>query len=180
MDESPLGKLPAEMQEMIIEYTVVQEKPILLRDKSTLVEIPIAKTCRELRSYSLKIFYEGNNFDFEVIDCNARFLANWSRLYARNYRLKYTNCLFLEGAPDWASAVAWLELHFAEPDILNLTGLSAEGGLEFPLFAVLGRAFMISRRLKIKGLLWPDVKPVVEDALWMSRGTVRWTNAPME
>lgn len=183
MDHSPLGTLPPELQDSILEYTIdalLPNGPIYLRDKGTLINLPIAQTSSELRKRSLRIFYEHNFFRAEVMDCDVRFLVEWLHQSARHYDFKGMSIGF-SGRADWANAMQWLKLsHDDLGSSLNLKVLNADESERTPLFAIMARAVQLVDRLKEKGMSWLEMAEIVEDALWMSRGAVHWRNAPSE
>lgn len=178
MDHSPFGKLPAELRDLILEAAVVFDAPITMRDKSSLIDLPITQTCSELRRRSLALFYERNIFHLEIVDCDASFMAEWRSHYIEDYALKHEhNAVKILGEGDWAKALTWLELSFADQNI-QLAALKDDSKYR-NLSVILARAFSISKRLKAAGMTWLDAKPVIEDALSLSKDAIHWRNAPV-
>lgn len=74
MDNSPFSKLSAELRNMIYEYALKQERPIIVTAYSTAKHtehehhtadrhpLALAQTCQEIRGESLQLFYAVNTF----------------------------------------------------------------------------------------------------------------------
>lgn len=87
MDNSPLSRLPPNIQSYIIRLALSYRSPITLLSRieaARRVEIPlfhhpgaVHHTCRDLRARYTKYFYEANHFHFTTADTLATVFSNF-------------------------------------------------------------------------------------------------------
>ncbi|PPJ51503.1 hypothetical protein CBER1_07969 [Cercospora berteroae] len=70
MENSLLGKLPAELRNNIYKFVLEAEKPLVIcsqsRNLNTATQPSLTRVCRQIRSETLEIFYHSNTFIAEI------------------------------------------------------------------------------------------------------------------
>lgn len=92
--QSRLLALPAELRNRIYEYALIQDgQPALLL------------TSCQIRQESLQIWYNRNDFEVPVRDCDASLLAKWGRHAKDKAPRGRKPVLVMSGVPHWANLV---------------------------------------------------------------------------
>ncbi|GAB7362598.1 hypothetical protein MBLNU230_g2912t1 [Neophaeotheca triangularis] len=84
MENSPLSRLPTELQDTILRAVLLAPSPLIIHPTIPVFPLPpISATCTELRDRSYKIFFGNNTFHFDVLNCDASRLLLFARTFKR-------------------------------------------------------------------------------------------------
>jgi len=94
---SALLELPAELRNLIYEYTLTAPDRLVLTN-DTLPEQPaLTRTCRQIRSECLPMFYEKNQFRYYCRDFSRVAINRWiDRIGTDNFKLTHTHNSYIQ------------------------------------------------------------------------------------
>ena len=125
----PPLSLPAEIREIIWEYTLIE--PEAIRVTRTLQEPGLLSACLRTRHEAQGLWYSGNRWSINVHDCDATLLVKWMRQCRRFASTEVMLYAELSGGVDWARLLTWLEIDYDERDYFtNLTIRSSNKNVE--------------------------------------------------
>ncbi|KAK3654133.1 hypothetical protein LTR56_004187 [Elasticomyces elasticus] len=101
--------LPAELRNAIYEIALPQRKTIFFSSHRSFHVPPLLHVCHQIRRETREMYYYGNSFLIETIDCKPGPCISWKRHYrALGFRKIKTDVGVLAVAePDWDSLMDW-------------------------------------------------------------------------
>ena len=93
----------------IYREVLIEPNAILTSPASTAppIEPPLLWTCRQIRKEALSIYYEENNFTWDIEDNNASLYIQWCR--AQPSRAKVEANFLLEDSQNWPNLMKWVD-----------------------------------------------------------------------
>lgn len=104
---SPLLRLAPELRNRIYEFAAIEDdQPIKVQP--SLRQPPFLATCHQIRDEALGIWYEANEFEVTVKDCDAASLLNpWIGHCCDVGQQNANITMSIQGQLDWPKIVSW-------------------------------------------------------------------------
>lgn len=120
--QSPFFRLPAELRNIIYRLVLVQpnEHGFQIAGTETLPDQPaLLQTCRQIRNDAREMYFQQNEFIFNIVDFDAGPFIKWCRVSDAHR----TACAWMSinGAPNWSNLKAWVE-HYYFGRVFGFTG----------------------------------------------------------
>jgi hypothetical protein len=102
----PLLNMPPELRNDIYRYALLGPEFIV---SNSFAEPSLLRTCKQIRTESLKLFYLETSFKFDIVDWNCRSLLHFKQ-QTRKLGLYFGVYMKLHGSPNWANLTHWVEV----------------------------------------------------------------------
>ncbi|KAK5127342.1 hypothetical protein LTR85_006681 [Meristemomyces frigidus] len=108
-DKPSLLTLPPEMRNRIYRFTLIEEtQPVSIAASDTLPNQPgLLRTCRQIRHESADIYYQENEFEFDIEHNNAAVYIRWCTASPKHLSANYV--FSMTASTNWPNALVWLE-----------------------------------------------------------------------
>lgn len=152
--------LPGELRNRIYRFSIVKEGNTEV-DKArwTTHQPALLKTCPQIRSEALPIFYVENKITCNVHNWNPIVKERMFALYAAHNLNSSKLCHWFSGVPDWGNLLAWLQAVFQGTSGGGLS--DTKGKVRALERKTIGVMFLIARRAR-GAIMWSTAQDVLE------------------
>lgn len=153
---SPLESLAAELRNRIYRYVLVSPKEVDVTETQP-AQPPLLRVNRKIRTGTLSIFYEENDFSCNLFACEGAKAIPFTKVYKKYVKQdKFRFQFGIYDYPNWDNLLLWLKAcHDKVLDFIRPTDV------ESPLGTVLVAAFSIVEGME--DCSWEEVEQVLED-----------------
>ena len=156
---SALLSLQPELRNTIHRLCLKNERDIAIRSSTwTSHQPPLLRTCHQIRSEALKIFYEENKFTVDIEDWDGTISQRLLKLRLLNSMRKKMPHFRILGSPSWTNLKDWVRQYHASKNI-RLLHWSRSRNADLTM-RIVGAVFEMARQGKKRD--WEKVESLID------------------
>ncbi|KAK5127468.1 hypothetical protein LTR85_006807 [Meristemomyces frigidus] len=160
ISQSAVLRLPAELRNIIYHYTLVQQTCIVIEAGDTPpLEPALLHVNRQVRREAIDMYYQQNEFEFTIANCDASCYLKWCKSTQRRKRSNLIWRFETIGNTNWPNLWTWLKAYYHDECYCIEEPESAVG--EGDDLAIV-RLFRIVRRMKREKASWEKVRKCLQ------------------